>query len=966
MTSLVALTGNNTLVSFQSEQPNNTTSIAVTGLDGTLIGIDTRPANGMLYGITENDKIYTINVGTGAATFVSTLDRPFNATSISGFDFNPVADRLRLVGDNDQDFRINVDTGAVTVDGDLSFAAGDANAGDNPSVTAAAYTNSFAGTLSTMLYDIDEAQDILVLQDPPNDGLLKTVGELGIDFSEMGGFEIESTSAGNNAAFAVSNGTLYSIDLGSGAATSLGTIGFGSDSDSLGNGDRSFRGLSLRPDLPINPIAANSQFLALTNDDKLVSFDPSRPDVTMTIDITGIDAPLLGIDTRPSNGLVYGITTANTVYTINPNSGVATKVSTLNASFNGTNVSGFDFNPVADRLRLVGDNDQDFRINVETGEVTIDGDLAFAEGDVNEGANPRVTAVAYANSIANPSTTALYDIDTDLDILALQNPPNDGTLITRGSLGFDIDSIAGFDIVSSGEEDVGARILAGQNLEKNAAFAVAGGGLYNIDILTGQATLLSNIGDGSGDFKGLATVDSSAIVDPIARNSTFLALTDDGKIASFDPSNPEAAQEIAISGLRSADERLLGFDTRPSNGLVYGITNADNIYTIDPTSGRATFVSTLDRPFNAEQISGFDFNPVADRLRLVGDNDQDFRINVETGGVTVDGNLAYATGDVNQGANPKVTAAAYTNAIANPTATQLYDIDTDTDTLVLQNPPNDGTLMTIGELGVDFGEQGGFDIVSSQQDSNSAFAVSNGTLYSIDLLTGEASSLGPIGSGTANYVGFTTISRGDNGGNQAPVFVQAGGDGIATAVVYDLTGASRGNAVLGIDPASASSAGFDNFVGLYEVVDTAGGVDVDDDGVADFNPGDDGYAAAAIGQRVSNFEIRTGGNDSDNTSQAGFGTVSLDGGAFYAPFLIANIGGATPEDFLTNNPNNDAAAQRGDSVAYFSFIEANPDGIGHLKSYGMGTFGFEDLPGNLGGSDNDFNDAVFQVDITLL
>ena len=691
----------------------------------------------------------------------------------------------------------------------------------------------------------------------------------------------------------------------------------------------------------------------------------------MTIDITGIDAPLLGIDTRPSNGLVYGITTSNAVYTINPNSGVATQISTLDESFNATNVSGFDFNPVADRLRLVGDNDQDFRINVETGEVTIDGDLAFAEGDVNEGVNPRVTAVAYTNSIANPSTTALYDIDTDLDILALQNPPNDGTLLTRGPLGIDVDETAGFDIVSSGEEDVGARIMAGQNLEQNAAFAVTDGALYGVDIVTGEATLLSDIGDGSGTFKGLTAVDDSSIVDPIASNSTFFALTDDGQIAAFDPSNPEAAQSISISGLQSADEMLLGFDTRPANGLIYGITNADNLYTIDPTSGQATFVSTLDMPFNAGQISGFDFNPVADRLRLVGDNDQDFRINVDTGEVTVDGDLAFAAGDVNEGANPTVTAAAYTNAIANPTATQLYDIDTDLDTLVLQNPPNDGTLMTIGELGVDFGEQGGFDIVSPEQGSNAAFAVSNGTLYSIDLLTGEASNLGQVGTGSANYVGFTTISNGNdggnggNGGNQAPIFIQADGNGITSAVVYDVTGANQANATLGIDPSLASDAGFDNFIGLYEVVDTAGGVDVDGDGIADFNPDDSGYAAAAIGQRVNNFDIRTGGNASDDTSQAGFGTVSLDGG-FYAPFLIANLGSATPEDFLTNNPDNDAAEQMSDSVAYFSFIEANPDGIGHLKSLGMGMFGFEDLPGNLGGSDNDFNDAVFQVDISLV
>ncbi len=950
MVSLVALTGTNTLVSFESETLDQVMSVAVTGLAGELIGIDTRPSNGLIYGITDTDNIYTINPDSGKATFISTLDMPFNAGKISGFDFNPVADRLRLVGDNDQDFRINVDTGAVTVDGDLAYASGDANSGSNPKVTAAAYTNAIANPSSTQLYDIDTDLDALVLQNPPNAGTLMTVGELGTNFDNVAGFDITTASSGENTAFAISSNTLFSIDLATGKASALGTVG-SSDSDDSDDSDdnNGFLGLTVRAVEPARGVS-DSQFLSLTADNQLVSFNPSTPGQTTTIEIVGIDAPLLGIDTRPANGLVYGITTANTIYTINPNTGVATKASSLNMSFNGTEVSGFDFNPVADRLRLVGDNDQDFRINVDTGAVTVDGNLAYAPGDANNGANPRVTAVAYTNAIAKPATTQLYDIDTDLDILALQNPPNDGTLMTIGSLGIDISDLAGFDIISPTEGD-------------NTGFAVADSTLYSIDLGTGAATNMGAIGTDSVQLKGLATVDRASIVDPLATNSRFLALSDANKIASFDPGNAKAVRSINITGL-SAGETLLGFDTRPSNSLIYGITNADNIYTIDPNSGSATFISTLDKPFNAEKISGFDFNPVADRLRLVGDNDQDFRINVDTGAVTVDGNLAFAPGDANAGTNPTVTAAAYTNAIASPTATQLYDIDTDLDTLVLQNPPNDGTLMTVGELGVDFGELGGFDIISPTQGSNAAFAVSDGTLYSIDLLTGQASSISQIGSGEETYVGLATISN--DLINPTAVFVEAGADGIANAVVYDTTAARRVSADLGNNPAVESEAAFDNFVGFYEVANTKGGIDTNGDGVVDINAGDDGYAAAAIGRRLDNFVIRTGGNVDNDTTNDRFNPVILSGGKFYAPFIIANLSDTSPEDFLTNNPNNDAAEQFDDQVAYFSFIEANPDGVSHLKSLGSSTFGFEDLPGNLGVSDNDFNDAVFQVDFTAV
>jgi trimeric autotransporter adhesin len=942
--SFIALSDNNVLVSFNSSNLSRVSSTPVTGIDGSLLGIDIRPANGLIYGITTANKIYTIAPTTGIATQVSTLNTPFTATSVSGFDFNPAADRLRLVGDNDQNFRINVDTGAVTVDGNLAFAAGDVNAGDDPSITAAAYTNSFAGTAATQLYDIDAAQDILVLQNPPNNGTLATIGSLGVDFGPLSGFDIVSSSLGNNTAFATSTGKLYSIDLGTGAATNLGTIGSGSS--------QLFKGLIAAPAPDIDPIAVDSQFLGLTNDNQLLSFNPSSPNRTTTIPIVGIDAPLLGIDTRPANGLIYGITTANTIYTINPNTGTATKVSTLNTPFTATSVSGFDFNPAADRLRLVGDNDQNFRINVDTGAVTVDGNLAFAAGDVNASSNPTVTAAAYTNAIASPASTQLYDIDTNLDVLTLQNPPNNGTLTTVGKLGVDLGTLAGFDIVSTSDG-------------KNAAFAVSNSTLYGIDLLTGQATNVGAIVSSSTDtskLQGLTTVNRSKIVDPIATNSRFIALSNANTLASFNPGNPSAVRSIAVTGLKSG-ETLLGIDTRPANGLIYGLTTASNLYTLDPNSGAASLVSTLNQPFTGTSVVGFDFNPVADRLRLVGDNDQNFRINVDTGAVTADGNLAFAAGDVNDSSNPTVTAVAYTNAIASPTSTQLYDIDTTLDVLTLQNPPNNGTLTTVGALGIDFGTLSGFDIISTAEGTNAAFAVSNSTLYSINLQTGAASSLGAIGGGNT-YQGLATVANAIV--TPTAVSLNANNAGLVSSVAYDITGANRVAVDLGNNPSVASSAAFDNFVGLYEVADSLGGIDTNGDGIVELIPGDAAYARTAIGNRVNNFTIRTGGNVSNDTTPTNFGNVFLTGGKFYVPFVIANLGNSTPADFLAKNPTNQAATKIDDQVAYFGITSANPDRVSHLRSLGNNTFGFEDLPGNLGISDNDFNDAVFQINFKVV
>lgn len=235
------LTDSNTLLSFDLADPTKTNSVAVSGVNGTLLGIDFRPANGKLYSISDTDAIYTIDTSTGMATLESTLSPlSFNGGQLSGFDFNPAADRLRLEGANDQNFRINVDTGVIAdfdadtpgvqPDGTLAYVADDINAGVDPNITAVGYTNSFPGApagRSTQLYGIDFAQDTLVLQNPPNAGGLNTIGALGFDFDDVGGFDILSMSAGDNIAYATSGGMFYGVNLATGEATSLSAIGDG-------------------------------------------------------------------------------------------------------------------------------------------------------------------------------------------------------------------------------------------------------------------------------------------------------------------------------------------------------------------------------------------------------------------------------------------------------------------------------------------------------------------------------------------------------------------------------------------------------------------------------------------------------------------------------------------------------------------------------------------------------------------
>ncbi|PSR19008.1 hypothetical protein C8255_04480 [filamentous cyanobacterium CCP3] len=337
----------------------------------------------------------------------------------------------------------------------------------------------------------------------------------------------------------------------------------------------------------------------------------------------------------------------------------------------------------------------------------------------------------------------------------------------------------------------------------------------------------------------------------------LLGLTDDNRLVSFSTSDPTQTKVLPVSGLEGT---LLGIDVRPANGLVYGLTTTNQIYTlaIGDDGAEATLVSTLSEPFEGGAVSGFDFNPVADRLRVVGENDQDFRINVDTGAVIVDGDLAFAPEDVNAGANPSVTGSAYTNAFAGATATQLFNLDSALDSLLLQSPPNDGTLQTVGALGFDLDTLGGFEIVSSSAGDNTAFAVSNATLYTLNLESGVATSLGAIGSDNELTLQGLTAAPPMAGVDPLPE-------------LFDLTGFD-GDVAVNVIRRLSREAFFDNVLSFYET-DALGRVD-------GLLPGDQGYEAAAAANLIDGISLFVGDNQSTDV------TVSLPGGAYYAPALL--------------------------------------------------------------------------------
>ena len=464
------------------------------------------------------------------------------------------------------------------------------------------------------------------------------------------------------------------------------------------------------------------KFVALTDDNNLLFLNSddlhkSTPKIPITGMITG--DKMLNIDYRPATGQLYGVSSLSRLYIINPETGVARALGTaaFSPAVNGT-VVGLDFNPTVDRLRLVTNLGQNLRLNPETGAVVA------TDGAINP-ANLSISDVAYTNNKAGAATTILYDIDVNTDKLYRQDPPNAGSLVEVGALGVNVESVAGFDITTF-DFALAALKVGGRSR------------LYTINLPTGRAI---KIGDFPTNINIIGLAVSTEAVAYMVNNTNNLLI--------FNPfDGRDALVSKAITGLQ-VGENILGLDMRPVNGQLYALGSSSRLYTINAASGAAAAVGTT--PFatllNGTNF-GFDFNPTVDRIRIVSNNEQNLRANPETGAI------AAVDAALNPAGMLDVSAAAYTNNFAGTTTTTLYVLDALNKKLYIQNPPNNGTLVFVGNLPTDFVDTNGFDIGGT---SGRAYALLNNEgivgLYNVNLTSAKLKLIRPISSSSVR--GFT-------------------------------------------------------------------------------------------------------------------------------------------------------------------------------------------------------------------
>ncbi|REC62749.1 hypothetical protein DRF65_07965 [Chryseobacterium pennae] len=443
------ITAMNELVYFNSNNPKTFTSkTAVTGVVSgeKLLSIDFRPATGELYALSNASKLYIINTSNASARPVSsTAFTPLISGTIASIDFNPTVDRIRLVSNTGQNLRIHPETGATAAtDTNINGTGG-------PSITGLAYTNSKAGTTSTILYDIDPVLGKLYKQDPPNNGTLVEVGSVGTTFTGQAAFDIKFD---NSTALLAFSDKLHVLDLNNGKATFVGFL----------------QQALIDIAIPTEPVA-----YAIDNSNNLQIFNPNSP-MPVSKTVAGLQSGenILGIDFRPVNGQLYALGSSSRIYTINLGTGAATAVGTSSFStlLSGTDF-GFDFNPTVDRIRVVSNTGQNLRLNPN------DGTVAAVDLALNPG-SPLISAAAYTNNFAGSTATTLFVIDHNTDKLYQQNPPNNGNLVETGSLGINITNANGFDIGSMSQKAYLAASIGSSTK------------IYSINTTTGAATSVSD------------------------------------------------------------------------------------------------------------------------------------------------------------------------------------------------------------------------------------------------------------------------------------------------------------------------------------------------------------------------------------------------------------------------------------------------------------------------------------------
>lgn len=437
-----ALSDNNTIYELDLRNPQRTGNairIETTKPDEKILSIDFRPATGQLFALSDDKVFYSVNISPNRISKPFPVNRKteveadLTASTVS-FDFNPVTDQIRLVTSKGENVRLDPASGM------LDRQSGNPKGVSTPHVGAVAYSNNYSGATSTSLYGIDTAEDRLVQYGNPDAITLQTVGSLGVDIAEVGGFDIipksTRTQGREFGVASVRRGESWELDyvnLTTGKLQKLGNLPEG----------KKIIGIAF----------PTSVAYAVTKDHKLLAFNPVdfsySKETIREKPITGIPAGayILGFDfTVEVFPRLIAIATDNTVYEINTATGAATPFFTLTIVTLDQRKDpefGVDVEPFYNRLHVVATNWSYRYVTLDLNKTSGSASPLTLKG------NPQgLDAMAFSNSqlgLAKSTDTDIYGIDSETATFYKKNPDSNELIKTGGFVG-PINKANGFDI----------------------------------------------------------------------------------------------------------------------------------------------------------------------------------------------------------------------------------------------------------------------------------------------------------------------------------------------------------------------------------------------------------------------------------------------------------------------------------------------------------------------------------------
>jgi Domain of unknown function (DUF4394) len=333
--------------------------------------------------------------------------------------------------------------------------------------------------------------------------------------------------------------------------------------------------------------------VAIDTSNNLIRFELATPGTFFsTVPISGVNGEsMLAIDIRPATGQLYGFSGASQLYLIDAITAIATPVGTSIVSAIIGGGIAMDFDPVADRIRITSNLDENVSVNPDTGAVDSTGStISFATGDVHEGILPNVGGTAFTSSVAGATTTTLFGIDYTTNSLVTLPVPASGQLTTVASLGAHLASASlGFDIVTIGGVDTAYAVLQADSTP----------GLYTIDLTTGAATLVGVI-SGNTVLRGVTIVKSPVV--------TGLALRKvHGAAGTFDLPLSLVATNPTTEPRAGPNHQLIFTFDKAIDGAMFGISEGTSVAAGGMITGNQAIMDVIGVS-NAQYFTLYLFN----------------------------------------------------------------------------------------------------------------------------------------------------------------------------------------------------------------------------------------------------------------------------------------------------------------------------------------------------------------------